>query len=159
MPFLTGHFKKLESCFQSSFGANLGAWGQSSAVAPAKKRGRGRTVVLPVPSWLAKLARRLGDFRSINKANNDNGRTSAEFIEWLKLAGIDPLPQVRRGRTFHVKSFHSFRHAMTSRLAAAGVSGEIARLVTDHDSPQVMRSYVHAEISSLAEALKKARRK
>lgn len=46
---------------------------------------------------------------------------------------------------------------MQSRLTAAGVSGELARLVTDHDSPQVARRYVHAEVQALREALGLAR--
>lgn len=49
------------------------------------------------------------------------------------------------------------RHSMASRLAAAGVSGELARLVTDHESPKVQRRYVHAEIQALREALTAAR--
>ena len=40
----------------------------------------------------------------------------------------------------------------------AGISGELARRMADHDSPQVQPGYVHAEISALAGALRAARR-
>ena len=127
---------------------------------PAKKKRKkeARGVVLPVPAYLAKMLRRLGDLKALHGADNRQGRVSDDFIEWLRTAGIDPLPVERGKRTVHLKSFHSFRHAMSSRLTAAGVSGELARLVTDHDSKKSQAIYNHAEIVSLAGALKKARR-
>lgn len=124
---------------------------------PRKKGGKGREVVLPLPAWLARLLTRLGGFQSIEKASNRNGRVSEQFIGWLRLAGIDPLPVERGARVVHRRSFHSYRHSMQSRLTAAGVSGELARLVTDHDSPQIARRYVHAEVQALREALGLAR--
>lgn len=120
---------------------------------PAKKRGKGRTVALPLPSWLARRIRRLGDLRTINRADNRNGRISEEFVIWMRAAGIDPCPIKRGPRVVHLRSFHSLRHSMSSRLVAAGISGELARLVTDHDSPKVQRRYVHAEIRAIKEAL------
>lgn len=120
---------------------------------PRKKGGKGREVVLPLPMWLARLLNRLGGFQTIENADNRNGRVSEQFIGWLRAAGIDPLPVQRGARIVHRLSFHSYRHSMQSRLTAAGVSGELARLVTDHDSPQVARRYVHAEVQSLREAL------
>lgn len=47
---------------------------------------------------------------------------------------------------------------MQTRLTSAGVSGELARLVTDHDSPKIARKYVHAEVESLRRVLEQARR-
>jgi site-specific recombinase XerD len=126
---------------------------------PQKKRGKGRTVELPLPRYVAKMLKRVGDFQTLNGADNRNGLVSAGFVSWLHRAGIDPLPMKRGARTIHLKSFHSFRHAMASRLVAAGVSGELARLVTDHESAKVHSAYVHAEVESLAGALKLARRK
>lgn len=123
------------------------------ALNPRKKGGRGREVVLPLPMWLARLLTRLKGFQTIEKADNRNGRVSEQFIGWLRAAGIDPLPVQRGARIVHRLSFHSYRHSMQSRLTAAGVSGELARLVTDHDSPQVARRYVHAEVQALREAL------
>jgi integrase len=127
--------------------------------APEKKRGKGRTVVLPVPRHVAKLLQRVRTFDELNGADNRNGLVSVAFVKWLERAGIDSLPVKRGPRTINLKSFHSFRHSMASRLTAAGVSGELARLVTDHESAKVQKTYVHAEVEALALALKKIRRR
>jgi len=131
--------------------------GDLLTLSPRKKGGRGREVVLPLPRWLARLLSRLEGFQTIEKADNRNGRVSEQFIGWLRAAGVDPVPVQRGARIIHARSFHSYRHSMASRLAAAGVSGELARLVTDHDSPKVARRYVHAEVQALREALAAAR--
>ncbi len=129
-------------------------------IQPDKKEHQGgRTVILPIPRFLALMMRRLKGFQSIGNADNYNGRISNQFVEWLVRSGIDPLPVQKTKRVVHLKSFHSFRHSMTTRLTSAGVSGELARLVTDHDSEKVQKAYTHAEIEALADALKKARRK
>lgn len=125
---------------------------------PRKKAKRGgRTVVLPLPRWLASMVKRLGDFKSLHHANNRNGKVSEDFVAWLRKAGIDPLPKHRGVRVVHLKSFHSFRHSMQSRLTAAGVTGELARLVTDHEDAKIARKYIHTEIQALREALTAAR--
>lgn len=129
-------------------------------IIPDKKIHKGgRVVKLPIPRHLAQGLRRMEDFTSIRKGSNVNGKTSGDFLEWVRAAGIDPLPVVRKKRTLHLKTFHSFRHSMVSRLVAAGVQGETARLVTDHDSAKMQKHYTHAEIESLAKALAKARKK
>lgn len=120
----------------------------------------GRAVVLPVPDYVAGMVRRLGGFASLGvKGSNYNGKVSNEFVELLRAAGVDPLPVQQKSRIVHLKSFHSFRHSVSSRLAAAGVSGQVARLVTAHASEAVHRGYVHAEVLSLRDALRAARRK
>ncbi len=125
---------------------------------PRKKSTRGgRTVVLPLPRWLAGMTQLLGNFKALNRADNRNGRVSQDFFHLLIKAGIDPHPVKRGERAIHLKSFHSYRHSMQTRLTSAGVSSELARLVTDHDSVKVARKYVHAEVESLREVLKKAR--
>jgi len=124
---------------------------------PKKTRRKGRTIVLPVPKWLALRVRKLGGFKSIRGGVNRSGKISASFIVWMRAAGIDPCPIKRGPRVVHLRSFHSLRHSMTTRLMSAGVSGELARLVTAHKSPAVQRSYVHAEVRALKEALKLAR--
>ena len=43
-------------------------------------------------------------------------------------------------------------------LFAAGVTGDTARLVTDHESARVQKTYVHAEIAAVDAALKLARK-
>jgi hypothetical protein len=75
------------------------------------------------------------------------------------VAGVDPMAVEKRKRTIHLKSFSSFRHGMTTRLLSAGVSGELARLVTDHESPKTQKPYVHAEVVALKAALKMVKRK
>jgi site-specific recombinase XerD len=125
---------------------------------PRKKAQRGgRQVVLPLPRWLAKKVQRLGSFKALHRADNRNGKVSEDFVALLRRAGIDPQPKKRGERVVHLKSFHSFRHSMSSRLTAAGVSDEMARLVTDHDSIKVARKYRHAEVQALREALALAR--
>jgi integrase len=129
---------------------------------PRKKRGqgiekKGRAVVLPIPGWLARGIRRLGGFASINGADNRNGRVSEAFVSWLQRAGVDTLPTARKKRTVNLISFHSYRHALTTRLINAGVPDKVAMLVTDHDSADVQRGYTHREIDTIASALKSAR--
>jgi integrase len=128
-------------------------------ITPRKKGKAGREVVLPLPRYLARRLIRLGGFGSIHGADNRSGHVSADFVTWMKAAGVDPLPNKRGTRTTHRRSFHSFRHSMATRLISAGISGELARLVTDHESPKVQRRYVHAEIASLRVAMSAARRK
>jgi site-specific recombinase XerD len=127
---------------------------------PAKKarQTKARIVVLPLPTWLGRLLKRIGGFTSIRQGSNHNGRISGDFITWLKAAGIDPMPVQRKNRIVHLKSFHSNRHGMASRLIGAGVSGELSRLVTDHASAKVQARYVHPEIKALKAALVLARR-
>lgn len=127
---------------------------------PAKKRNAGgRLVVLPLPRYLWRMAARLAAAGSVfGSGSNYNGRLSEDFVAWLRASGVDPLPVRKAARLVHLKSFHSFRHAMASRLAAAGVASSVARLVTDHASEAVHRGYVHAEIQSLAAALRSVRR-
>jgi integrase len=134
--------------------------GDLVTIKPRKKgKAGGREVVLPLPRFVARLLVRVGGFGSIHGADNRSGHVSADFVTWMKAAGVDPLPTKRGTRTTHRRSFHSFRHSMATRLISAGISGELARLVTDHDSPQVQRRYVHAEIEALRVAMAAARRK
>ncbi len=135
------------------------AVGDLLSIRPRKKLGKegAREIVLPLPGWLACAVRRQAHFKSIHAANNRSGKASDDFNGWLIKAGVDPRPIQRKKRTVNQVSFHSLRHSMVSRLTAAGVSGDVARMVTDHDSAQVHRRYQHAEIESLRTALKKAR--
>lgn len=151
----TGHrLADLLALTKDSLGRHGKLWTVSFQPGKKAKRG-GRKVVLPIPATTARLLHHIGNFRALNNADNRNGRVSTEFVEWMKRSGIDPLPVKRGPRTIHLKSFHSFRHAMASRLAAAGVSPDLARMVTDHESAKVAKVYQHAEVTALAEALKK----
>lgn len=128
---------------------------------PAKTKKRGRRVVLPVPRYLALRLLRAGDLTDLRQGNNHDGKVSELFVALLVAAGVDVMrrKQAKSQRAVHLKSFHSFRHSMSSRLAAAGVAGGLARLVTAHASEQVHAGYVHAEVVSIAGALRAVRRK
>lgn len=126
---------------------------------PEKKKKRKRVIALPLPKYLASLIESLGNLQTIHNADNRNGRVSSEFCDWLRLAGVDTLPTVRGARTVQLKSFHSFRHSMSTRLAAAGVPGDLARMVTDHESERVSRGYQHRDIDAIRGALKLLKRK
>lgn len=125
---------------------------------PAKKLKKegARVVRLPIPAYVGRMA--AGGFLALNGGNNSNGWVSNAFVDWLKLAGVDPLPVQKKRRVVHLKSFHSFRHAMVSRCVAAGIPGDLARLVTDHESARVHKGYVHSEVESLRGALRAVRR-
>lgn len=133
--------------------------GWTLTITPAKKEGSGgRVVILPIPAYLAKMFQRVGNLLSLLSGDNTNGRISSNFITEMESAGVDPMRVQKKKNIVPLKSFHSFRHSMATRLTAAGVPSNLARLVTDHDSEQVHKKYTHAEVSSLAGALKKARR-
>jgi len=133
--------------------------GDLITITPRKKANRknSRTIVLPLPQWLAASIQRLGSFQSLGNASNASGIVSTQFGQWIVKAGIDPKPVKRKKATINQVSHHSYRHGLTSRLAAAGVPDSIARMVTDHDSAAVHRRYQHAEVEALREALRKAR--
>lgn len=105
----------------------------------------GRTLVLPVPGRVARMVGR--QFRG--KVSNG----STQFVGWLDRAGVSSQIITSGKRVLRNKSFHSFRHAMASRLSGAGVSDAVARLVTGHASEGARRTYVHTEVESIAKAL------
>lgn len=121
---------------------------------PEKKdtaRKQGRAVTLPIERHIAKMILRLG---GAYVGNNRNGIQSDRFIQHLEAAGIK-VERVERGkRSVALKSFHSFRHTVSSRLVNRGVEASIARKVTDHDSEQVHNRYVHTELAALKKAMK-----
>ena len=133
--------------------------GDLVTIQPRKKRGQqnARIVVLPLPSWLARSIQKARDFKSINGANNRNGRVSSDFVKWLALAGVENRLLPGKKRDNHLKSHHSYRHSLSTRLLSAGVPGKLAQLITDHDSEEMHRRYQHAEIEAIREALRKAR--
>ena len=115
-----------------------------------KKRGRGRVLSLPLPAHVVKLCN--------EHLHQLQGRwlpgISAEFIEWLEIAGVDVKRQQFKTRRRACKSFHSFRHSMQTRLAAANVSDSIRMMVTGHASLAVARNYTHNDVEAVAGALR-----
>ena len=145
------------SLTDSSVMESDGIWCVKFRPEKTKRKREARIVVLPLPAYLAKMLRRVKSFRVLHHADNRRGRVSDDFVGWLKVAGVDPMPVEKRKRTIHLKSFSSFRHGMTTRLLSAGVAGEVARLVTDHETAKTQKPYVHAEIVALQSALQKTR--
>jgi integrase len=119
-----------------------------------RAKGGSRQVILPIPRYLALRLKRLGSLAP----HLSGAVTARHFVQRMQAAGVDPMFVQHKKNLVPRKSFHSFRHAMTSRLVAAGVQGETARLVTDHETVSMHKRYTHAEVKSIAEALKKARR-
>jgi site-specific recombinase XerD len=133
--------------------------GDLVTIQPRKKRGQqnARIVVLPLPLWLAKAIKRARDFKRINGANNRSGKVSGDFIKWLAKAGVENRTLPGKKRDNHLKSHHSYRHSLSTRLLSAGVPGKLAQLITDHDSEEMHKRYQHAEIEAIRQALRKAR--
>lgn len=86
------------------------------------------------------------------------GRTglSGQFAQIMRKAGITSAKTERTsGRTFSEKSFHSFRHTLTTLLAKEGVSEEVRRKVTGHKSKDVHQIYTHLDLEDQQKALAK----
>ena len=127
---------------------------------PAKTKGStGFVARLPVPRLLHRLLVKLGDFKALGAKGNYNGRISNAFVDLLRRAGVDPLLRVRKSRNVHLKTFHSLRHGMVSRLVAGGISFEQAQMITGHASADVFKGYAHPDEGALRGALRAARRK
>lgn len=131
---------------------SLAGWNYLWQFEENKKAGKGKVLKLPLPGHVVKLVG--PGFKSIRGADNYNGKVSEEFIAWITKAGIDPVRVTRKKRDVHLKSFHSFRHTMQTRLAAANVSASIARMITGHESAQVARHYTHDDVNAVAGALR-----
>lgn len=143
---------RIQDCLSITAGAidENGVW----TFTPEKKKRKKALVSLPLPGWLARMLVKMEDLSGIHSADNRNGKVSAEFVQWLIKAEVDPMPIKTGKRTVHQKSFHSLRHSMATRLAAAGVPGDLARMVTDHDSEKVYRGYQHADVEAIRGALR-----
>ena len=61
-----------------------------------------------------------------------------------------------KGNALRTKSFHSWRHTSKTLLIGAGVSARVADLINNHDDPKVAMAYTHAEIETMAEAIRLA---
>ncbi|MBS0657911.1 MAG: site-specific integrase [Verrucomicrobia bacterium] len=60
-----------------------------------------------------------------------------------------------KGRTVRALGFHSLRHTFNSRLANAGVSQEVRRKLTGHQSDAMNDRYTHLEAETLRQAVAK----
>lgn len=119
---------------------------------------KGRIITLPIQDYMASILKRVENLRAIIGADNTHGKVSTAFIGWLKQSGVIVESVDRGKRSVSRKSYHSLRHALTTRLASANIERGLAAVVTDHESKQMQRHYTHAEIAAIKEAMKKARR-
>lgn len=79
---------------------------------------------------------------------------SCQFADIMSAAGVSQEQTPGGGgRKFSAKSFHSFRHTLTTMLAKGGASEEVRRKVTGHKSKEVHQLYTHMDIEDQAKAL------
>lgn len=81
------------------------------------------------------------------------------YIDILRASGVE-VGTIKAGGAagydFTTKSFHSWRHTLSSRLAEAGVEKRLGKLIVGHESDKVHEDYTHFGLDTLAEALRKA---
>lgn len=79
---------------------------------------------------------------------------SRQFTEIMKRAGVDQSQlKIRKGgRAFSEKSFHSFRHTLTTLLAKSGAKEEVRRAITGHKSKEVHQIYTHMDLDDQQKA-------
>ena len=75
---------------------------------------------------------------------------SGSFTALMRRAGIEV-----EDASGNKRSFHSFRHGFTSRLANAGIAPELRMRLTGHTSAKVHEGYTHHEMVNLAAAVGK----
>jgi integrase len=132
---------------------------------PAKTERKRKKLEIPIHARLFSFlesfdGERVGSLFPSQARNSARGNQglSAQFVEILKLAGID-RKELRAGtsrrRAQYARGFHSLRHSLTSNLANLDVSEEIRRRIVGHDSPDVHAKYTHTERETLARALSK----
>jgi len=84
---------------------------------------------------------------------------SSQFIKIMETAKVDRGTKrvgiKGKQRAQHARSFHAFRHSLTSTLANLDVSEEIRRRITGHESASVHSGYTHHERETLARAVEK----
>ena len=89
---------------------------------------------------------------------------SAQFIQIMREAGIDPLEvstksvrqvEGKKPRTLCKRSFHSLRHTYNTELANAEVPQEIRRKLVCHASDDVNDIYTHLDMKLFLGAIEK----
>lgn len=114
----------------------------------------GKVLRLPLvdglSKWLWRAAERNGGSLKGSVFPEIAGKRSAtlsnQFVKIMERAGVDRMIiETGTARKFSQKSFHSFRHTLTTRLKRAGVSEGVAMAVVGHSSKQVSQQYTHLE--------------
>jgi integrase len=125
-----------------------------------------KDVILPIhpqfASWLKKQTRGIGKapvFPSLaGKAGGGKSGLSMAFkriMDRAKIKGRLLRDATGEGRSQSSLSFHSLRHSFNSKLADAGVAGEIRQKLTGHTSALMNEVYTHREIATLRAAVEK----
>ena len=78
---------------------------------------------------------------------------SAQFIELMRDAGVDPEVTKTSKHALSLKSFHSLRHSFASALANSGVPADLRMKLTGHKSSAVHQTYTHHELETLRGAV------
>jgi integrase len=83
---------------------------------------------------------------------NHGGRMglSRSFLGLMRKAGV-AAEDIKGNK----RSFHSFRHGFTSRLANAGIAPELRMRLTGHQSAAIHQGYTHLELETLRGAVGK----
>ena len=95
-------------------------------------------------------------FPSISKMSGAGRKgMSTRFVQLMGEAGVSRGDSHinAAGRTIYEKSFHSFRHTLTSWLANSGVSPEVRMKITGHKNKSVHDLYTHLEAQILIDAM------
>jgi len=118
-------------------------------ITPAKTRRHGVTVCVPIherlAAFLAGRPRRGEDVFPLHVARFKSSQRRGEFAAILQRAGV-------RAQPGDWLSFHCFRHTFRTRLAAAGVSDEVARRLGGWRSDVAERVYDH-DLTRLRQAV------
>jgi len=137
---------------------------------PQKLRRKGRKIVMPIhPTLHDHLMEIAGDDPHAPVCPSLSGRSSGgktglsrQFIAIMQAAGIDNLARTtarknkeNQARTQSAKSFHSLRHFFNTQLLASGVDEKIRMELSGHTTAGVNRTYSHAKLKTLREAVKK----
>jgi integrase len=91
-------------------------------------------------------------------ATRQRQELARQFAAIMKAAGVGRMAATESAageRKFYRRSFHSFRHSLTSALAAQDVPQELRMKLLGHSSASVHAAYTHTEIETLKNALEK----
>jgi integrase len=131
-------------------------------IRPEKSRRKKRNLKIPLAGSLREYLAGLGPKETgkltpglSRLESKGNGAASKAFLKIMESAGIDSLPVKAegKGRGFHRKSFHSFRHYFISELGRRGVPSDVSQALAGHSSPAVHAAYKHFDPETLAAAV------
>jgi integrase len=133
---------------------------RSITLMPRKTIRRRIEISIPIHPTLHAALSEVGDrdgFVFPSLAGADVGGASGLSKRFTKLmgeAGVSRGQVTFNGnKKLHERSFHSFRHTITSWLGNAGVSPEFRKSITGHTSDDTHKLYTHIDQKLLADAM------